>query len=197
LASPAAVVYATSPSSACQSIAGRRGRSWLAASCRGNGTQNVGRTKLVFRPASWLLRGTIGYGYFSPRALWWLLLLVITGWFIYGRGYTAGNIVPTDKDVYNLFVPNHDLPGFYEPFHALPYSLENSFPMVKFGVQDKWTPKTDVQNISGGHIGWLAKLSSTIASSNFLRCFRWVQICIGWILTTLFVGGVTGIIRTD
>jgi len=151
----------------------------------------------IFRPASGLLRGTIGYGYFSIRALWWLLLLVITGWFIYGRGYTAGNIVPTNKDVYDRFVSNEELPGFYEPFHALPYSLENSFPMVKFGLQDKWTPRIDAQKASGEHIGWPSKLSSRIASSNFLRFFRWVQICVGWILATLFVGGVTGIIRKD
>lgn len=41
------------------------------------------------------------------------------------------------------------------------------------------------------------RLLLPITSARFLRGFRWFQICAGWILATLFVAGVTGVIRKD
>jgi hypothetical protein len=148
----------------------------------------------TYRPVSWLLRGTIGYGYFSMRALWWLLAVVTVGSLLYSRGYKAGSMVPTDKEAYNTFVTNGTLPGNYEAFYAIPYSLESSFPLVRFGVQDRWEPKPDSQAATGDQT---SRLRAHITAPRFLRCFRWLQICIGWILATLFVGGVTGVIRRD
>ena len=139
----------------------------------------------------------IGFGYFSIRALWWLLALVIVGSLVYGRGYEAGSIVPTEKDAYEIFTAYKRLPGYYVPFQALPYSLENSFPLVRFGVQDKWAPGPDVQVGNCQPVGWTARFLLRLATSRFLRWFRWLQICAGWILATLFVAGVTGVIRTD
>ena len=103
-----------------------------------------GRSWIV-RRLSRLLGWTIGYGYFSMRALWWLSALVILGSLVYQRGYEAGSIVPTSKDAYDSFAAHKPLPGYYEAFYAFPYSLENSFPLVKFGVQDKWAPRPDEQ----------------------------------------------------
>jgi sRNA-binding regulator protein Hfq len=151
----------------------------------------------IFRPLSCLLRGTVGYGYFSMRALWWLLALVIVGLVVYGRGYEAGSIVPTQKDAYDSFATNKRLPGYYEAFHALRYSLENSFPLIKLGVQDKWAPGPEKQGPPGQPCSWQSHLLSRITSPGFLRGFRLFQICAGWILATLFVGGVTGVIRKD
>jgi len=31
----------------------------------------------------------------------------------------------------------------------------------------------------------------------FLRWFRWVQVLLGWLLATLFVAGVTGVVRKE
>jgi len=87
-----------------------------------------------------LLQLTIGYGYLPLRALVWLLVLVIIGISVYWGGYLAGSIVPTDKNAYDSVISCKGLPGNYQTFHALPYSLENSFPLVKLGMEDKWTP---------------------------------------------------------
>jgi len=151
----------------------------------------------TFRPVSYLLRGTIGYGYSSMRALWWLLALVIVGSVVYWRGYEAGSIVPTGKDAYDSFAAHKGLPANYEAFNALPYSLKNSFPLIKFGIQDKWAPGPDVLGTRREPVGWTSRFLLRIASPRFLRWFRWLQICAGWILATLFVGGVTGVIRKD
>src|SRR5438445_2015933 len=116
------------------------------------------RRSWIVRPVSYLLRGTIGYGYSSMRALWWLLALVIVGSVVCWRGYEAGSIVPTSKDAYDSFAAHKTLPAYYDAFHALPYSLENSFPLIKFGVQDKWAPGPDVQGTIRQPVGWTSRI---------------------------------------
>jgi hypothetical protein len=148
----------------------------------------------IARPTSWLLRNTIAYGYFSARAMWWLLALVLAGTLIYQLGYNAGSMVPVDKDAYANFVNQKKLPGNYAAFYALPYSLENSFPLIKLGVEDAWAPGVRPRDPSASAT---SRLLSRVASPLFLQIFRWFQICLGWILATLFVGGVTGVIRND
>ena len=98
---------------------------------------------------------------------------------------------------YDSFATCKGPPGHYQAFYALAYSLENSFPLVKLGVQDKWAPGPDVQGPNCQSVGWTSPFLLRIASPGFLRWFRWLQICAGWILATLFVGGVTGVIRKD
>ena len=131
------------------------------------------------------------------RALWWLLALVVAGSAVYRVGYEAGNIVPVDKEAYKSYVEHNELPGNYPAFYALPYSLENSFPVVKLGVQDMWTSGQTRQATAHQPFGRLSWLLLRVASPRFLQPFRWTQICLGWLLATLFVGGVTGIVRND
>lgn len=156
-----------------------------------------GKRSWVFQPWGYLLRGTISYGYSSLRALWLLLALVIVGWVVYAQGYEAGLIVPTGKDAYDSITSYGVLPGYYEDFHALPYSLENSFPLVRFGVQDKWVPARDERAAARQPVGRLARFLLRVTPPRFLEWFRWFQICAGWILATLFVAGVSGITRKD
>ena len=42
-----------------------------------------------------------------------------------------------------------------------------------------------------------SRLSRFATSPRFLRWFLWFQILLGWLLATLFLVGVTGIIRKD
>jgi hypothetical protein len=106
-------------------------------------------------------------------------------------------MVPTDKDAYDSFSAHRDVPAYYEGFHALPYSLENTFPVVKLGVQDKWTPTSDEQAPASDSAGAAASVLRVVSSGAVLVRFQWLQICLGWILGTLFVGGVTGLVRND
>jgi hypothetical protein len=148
------------------------------------------------RPISHLLRFTIGYGYFPLRAVWLLLALVLVGVFVYRVGYDTGSIVPTDKDSYSYFETNCAPPKGYERFYTIPYSVEHSFPLVKLGVQDKWVPARETR-MPACSSGGLSLPVQVIGAPGFVRWFRWIQICIGWLLTTLFVGGVTGILRKN
>ncbi len=143
-----------------------------------------------------ILRATIGYGHYPGRALWWLVCLVLAGFLLFWGGYFAGSVTPTDKDAYACFKKGGQLPPHYETFHASVYSLENSFPLVKLGQADRWQPDPD-PHWQHRPIGRAPRWLRLVLPPGFLRCFRWVQICLGWILATLFVAGVTGIVRKD
>ena len=95
----------------------------------------------IIRPLSWLLRLTIGYGYFPLRAVWLLLTLVFVGSVTYSAGYDVGAIVPSNREAYTYFEEHCNPPPYYERFHSVVYSLENSFPVVKLGTQERWGPR--------------------------------------------------------
>jgi hypothetical protein len=146
------------------------------------------------RLLSFILRATIGYGYFPLRAFGLLILLVLIGALVYTVGYNFGSIVPNDKDAYPEFEKTCILPPRYERFSPITYSLENTFPLVKLGIQDKWTPAPN-QRAACWPASAVSWLPPAVSQPGAIRVFRWVQICFGWLLGTLFVGGVTGILR--
>lgn len=151
--------------------------------------------RALIRHMGRVLQFTIGHGYFPLRAVWLLMALVIVGSLTYSLGYRSGSVVPTQKDAYVVFESGCFPPPEYERFHPLPYSLENSFPLVKLGIQEKWAPAPDMAIntcIPARIDSWPRRF---FTSAKFLRYFRWIQISLGWVLTTLFVGGVTGILR--
>jgi hypothetical protein len=132
----------------------------------------------------WLLRWTIGYGFYSWWAVGWLVVLIALGWGLFRIGYSSGTMAPTDKDAYCFFREHHGQPpDYYQRFTASIYSLENSLPFVNLGQKDHWMPDPNPQGAR-----WMP---------GFLRWFRWGQVLLGWLLATLFVAGVTGVVRKE
>ena len=142
---------------------------------------------LYTRAWSWILRWTISYGYRPGIAVRWLAGLVLVGYAIFLAGYYAGEVVPTEKEAYSQLEIGHTLPPQYERFHALIYSIENSFPLVRLGQVDRWQPEPNphkspcFRNLFGYALLW----------------FRWIQVLFGWALATFFVAGVAGIVRRE
>jgi hypothetical protein len=132
----------------------------------------------------------VGYGFYPERCLTWLLLLTVLGATFFAFGYSTGSIVPTDKDAYNLFKATGTLPQHYEAFHPIIFSIENSFPFVKFGQADKWQPDPGLQAPKNSR-------RARFFSPTSMRLVRWAQVFLGWLLATLGVSAVTGIIRSS
>jgi hypothetical protein len=149
----------------------------------------------------WLLKWTIGYGFYSWWALGWLVLLTALGWGLFRHGYFSGAMAPTDKDAY-CFYHRHQgrPPDYYQRFTASVYSLENSLPFVNLGQKDYWMPDPNPQASRRmpripRWVPWGQALFRGMPS--ILRCFRWGQVLLGWLLATLFVAGVTGVVRKE
>ena len=130
-----------------------------------------------------VLKWTIGYGFYPWRALAWLVLLTALAWGFFREGYFRGAVTPTDKEAYYFFRDHRWSPDHYQRFTASVYSLENSLPFVNLGQKDHWAPDPNPQ--------------SSRRMSGLLRWFRWFQVLAGWLLATLFVAGVTGVVRKD
>jgi len=155
---------------------------------------------------SWVLRLTIGYGLRPVRALVWLTGLTLVGFVLFGLGYFGGAVVPTDQDAYDFFQKTGYPPAHYPRFHASAYTLENSFPLVSLGQKDHWRPKP--QGPAYEHVAkprFLKALQDFTAWGvhpfrpvpGFLGGFLCLQIIAGWVLATLFVAGLTGIVRAE
>ncbi len=131
---------------------------------------------------SWVLRWTIGYGLLPKQAFAWLFLLVGLGYLWTNIAFSKGIIVPNGERAYAAFVKGGAPPPYYPHFHALVYSVENSFPFVNLAVKDRWRPDESVHFLT------------------FRMAFQvwiWFQVIAGWTLATLFVAGLTGIVRAE
>jgi hypothetical protein len=111
----------------------------------------------------------IDFGYHPWRALIPSVGFVLFGAFLFGLVFRE-QIVPT-KD--NAYEPNtRNLTETYPPFNALIYSLETFVPLVKLGMSEFWAPHRGPS-----------------------RLYLWVHIILGWVLTTLWFAGLTGLIK--
>jgi sRNA-binding regulator protein Hfq len=150
----------------------------------------------------WPLRLLVGYGYYPLRAVVWLVILAGLGWVVYRGADIAGAMAPKEEKAYDYFKTHGYPPKYYERLSPLVYSLENSLPLVKLGQTDHWQPDPTPKGRSspsgrlprGRWASWLLDLSTW---PPFLFWFRRLQILFGWILATLFVAGVTGIVHRD
>src|SRR6266849_2339871 len=151
-----------------------------------NSRHDYGKLGALARPWHWVLWATIGYGYRPWLALCWGIGIVMFGFLLFGLGYYEGAITPSDKDAYCTFAA-HDTnlhhgnpPPYYPRFSPLVYSLDTFLPIISFGQKDHWMP-----NPNTGRWGY------------WLRVYQWIfHVGLGWVLTTLFVAGLTSIVRS-
>lgn len=114
---------------------------------------------------------TIGYGYRPWRALWFIAAIIFIGTMVFWSGYKAGVIVPVEKEAY-VSKQGGQLREGYPKFSALVYSIDMFVPLVDLRMEKYWC-------VCGG----------------FTRGYMWFHIGFGWILTTLLVVGLTGLVR--
>jgi hypothetical protein len=142
----------------------------------------------------------VGYGYYPLRALVGLVILVLIGWGVYAGARSDGVVVPREQKAYEFFKAHGNAPGHYEPLSPLVFSLENSLPLVKLGQIDYWQPDPTPSWRSSTEQAHspdtlVQRKSSLLASPGFLFGFQRLQVLLGWILATLFLAGVTGIVQ--
>jgi hypothetical protein len=153
---------------------------------------------------SLVLKATIGYGFRLQRTLICLIGLTALGTLLFGLGYLGGSMAPTERDAYASFEKQGWPPRHYQAFNPFIYALENSVPVLKLGQDSAWAPDPGPREQEcSGEVNfrpwkWLARVHPHAwATPCLLRCYRWLQIVSGWMLATLFVAGVTGVVRRE
>jgi hypothetical protein len=142
------------------------------------------RMGLLGRLSGDFLRATIGYGHRPLLAFNWSILVVLIGWVVVMMGKRAG--------VMRLTWPENSPPPTTDQFnglHPLLYSLDVFLPFVNLHQEHYWWPDEG----SKGQCTFAGRTITIRGSS--LRLYLWMQIIAGWLLSAIFVAGITGLIR--
>lgn len=134
----------------------------------------------------------IDYGYQPWKAIWWALGIVALGCALFGIGYRIGIISPKQEMTYvsDKSIRGHISMENYPKFNSLIYSLDMFVPLIDLHMANYWLPNANKKG--QWCISEKIKLS---VSGNILRTYLWIHIISGWIITTLFIVGLTGLIK--
>jgi hypothetical protein len=119
--------------------------------------------------------GFIGYGYATWLAFFWSLGFVVLGKFVFAKGYRGDKFLKKSDGLSATGTGEASSANAkIDPeFNALFYSLETFVPLVNLKIAEYYTPH-----------------------SGFYRGYLWFHILFGWALTTLWVAGFTGLLKT-
>ena len=128
-----------------------------------------------------------GYGYRPRRAFGWSFGIILLGTVFFHLGYAHGLITPTKAGAYEPKA-GKSISVNYPVFSAAIYSVESFVPLIKLQIADSYAPNAN--------LGKVNRISSfTTTDGSLLRDYLWLHVIAGWFLTTLWVGGLTGLIR--
>jgi hypothetical protein len=131
--------------------------------------------KLSWHSLMWnkFLGFTVGYGYQPWRAVLILAFIATIGMDVF---WFQSNMLPTKERVYmdSAYVKDHKLPREYPEYNAFVYSLDTLIPVLNLHQEDYFIPK-----------------------AGFYRGYLWFHIICGWILTTLGIASLTGLIKKE
>ena len=129
----------------------------------------------------------IGYGYAPWRAFVGSVLMIVLGWFLFAFGFSHDLISPTKESAYEK--NSRKLTDDYPVFTPLVYSVESFIPLLKLDQSANWMPNAN-------HGSQVSLWRWQVTTGGLLRWYLWFHIIAGWVLTTLWVGAVTGLVKS-
>lgn len=124
----------------------------------------------LIRDLSWM----VGYGYSPLRAVWLALAVIFFGFIVFRTAYRRGLlVVKVNNAPARLKTPNLTL---------LMYSVDVFVPLVDFGVGPAYVP---------------GKVDAGMEASEvtLFRIYYWFHVAAGWLICTVAVAGLTGLVR--
>jgi hypothetical protein len=130
----------------------------------------------------------IAHGYRSYRALYWAVGFIGVGTVLFQWGYSHPDQLITPSDVGHAATAPAQVSAGYPAFNALVYSADVFLPIIDLHQQRYWLPNAN----RGAEVPLLLLKCREGA---LLRWYFWAHIILGWILTSLWVAGFTGLVR--
>lgn len=141
---------------------------------------------------NWFLGITIAHGYRPHRALLFSLGFVVIGTVLFSWGYSRSPklISPSHVETFEPSLPSNPKPisDDYPRFNPLFYSLDTFIPIMDLHQKSYWLPNAN----RGSEIPLIVFKCKT---GSLLRYYFWLHIVWGWIFTSLWVAGFTGLVR--
>ena len=140
---------------------------------------------LIRRIWAAFLKTTVGYGHEPLLTIIWAAIVVLFGWLMVTIGERAG--------VMRLTWPETSPPPVGEPtaqLYPLLYSLDVFLPFVNLHQEHYWWPDAGARGEST-IFGYRLNVRGSL-----VLYYLWLQIIAGWLLSAIFIAGVTGLIRT-
>jgi hypothetical protein len=141
----------------------------------------------------------IGYGYRPWRAFAMSIAMILLGTLLFYLGSTHALMSPAGDKAYakapngQVILAKSGRAGIseeYPVFNPFVYSLESFTPLLKLDQSANWTPNANRSaEISSFHL-------KVPFSGTFLRYYLYFHIAAGWLLTSLWVGAITGLVKT-
>jgi hypothetical protein len=139
----------------------------------------------------------IGYGYAPWRAFAMSVAIIVLGWFLFAFGFSHDLISPAKESAYEknpngqfvLANGKRKIADDYPVFNPFIYSLESFTPLLKLDQTTSWTPNAN-------HGAQVRVWHWQLTTGGVLRWYLWFHIIAGWVLTTLWVGAVTGLVKS-
>ena len=119
---------------------------------------------------------TIGYGYQVWKALLWAVAIILVGWVVFLTADQLHVMQPQDQSSGAGVVT---APAAKREFVPLVYSLDNFIPAVDLYLKKTWAP------IPMKPWHWIFVV------------WRWIEILSGWLLTSLFLAGLGGLVKKN
>jgi len=158
------------------------------------------KTKLTFTEKCWyrFFGPLIGYGHKPWLAIPLAVVLILFGSVFFKKGYSHGLMTPPTESAYT-----EDKSGIPDPgdasrrisethpvFNSLVYSIDVFVPLVDLHQVKYWLPNANRIYEPG------QSALTPLYNGGVLLAWLWIETACGWVLMTLFLVGLTSLVRT-
>ena len=155
--------------------------------------KDAGRTLPDFRWfVHWLFGLTAAYGHRPLKAFGWIVFFMLLGWVAFGIAHEANLMVETKiaERIDDGTATDCSVTSEYPEFDALIYSMDTFIPVIDLGQACYWQPS------SMRMAEWRPLASVALPVNGMMALvYQRFHTIFGWALTTLFILGLTGLLK--
>ncbi len=135
---------------------------------------------------------TIDYGYGPFKALYWILFFILFSTATFHVADKAHIMTPSKDGAYvsTLGKEGQKLTDDYPKFNSLFYSIDLFIPVIDLHMKNYWLPNANKKG------KWrITDEVSIPINGNVIRGWFWCHIILGWVFITIFIVGLTGLVK--